>query len=146
TAPDWVLVTPQGPNSGPLPNAVIGRYAFAVYDEGGLIDVNVGGFPTYASLTQPARPTRRLRRAYPLEESQIMLAACSAPGFTPDHINASGHTGVLFSLTPNTNHNPTNFGPDALPHGLFVNPITGNIFGIPTSPGSFTVMLSASNN
>src|SRR5207244_1344380 len=70
TAPDWVLVTPQGPNSGPLPNAVIGRYAFAVYDEGGLIDVNVGGFPKYTSLTQPARPTRRLRRAYPLEESQ----------------------------------------------------------------------------
>ena len=46
-APDWVLVTAQGPNSAPAPSAVIGRYAFAVYDEGGLIDVNVGGFPTY---------------------------------------------------------------------------------------------------
>ena len=150
TAPNWVLVTPQGPNSGPPPNAVIGRYAFAVYDEGGLIDVNVGGFPTYASLTQPARPTRRLRRADPLEESQIMLAACSAPGFTPDHINASGHTGVpgidLSPNPPNTNHNPTTFGANNLPHGLFVNPATGYIFGIPTSPGSFTVTLSASNN
>ena len=51
TAPDWVLVTGQGPNSAPAPNAVIGRYAFAVYDEGGLITMNVGGFPTYASLT-----------------------------------------------------------------------------------------------
>jgi hypothetical protein len=145
-APDWVLVTPQGPNPAPAPNAVMGRYAFAVYDEGGLIDVNLGGFPTYASLSRPTRPSRRLRPAYPLEESEIILAACQAPGFTPDHINASGHTGVPFSLTPNTNHNPTSFGPDTLPHGLFVNPTTGNIYGTPTSPGSFTVTLSASNN
>src|SRR5262249_11807877 len=71
---------------------------------------------------------------------------CQAPGFTPDHINASGHTGVPFSLTPSTNHSPTSFGPDTLPHGLFVNPTTGNIYGTPTSPGSFTVTLSASNN
>src|SRR5205823_2579879 len=50
TAPDWVLLTAQGPNPAPTPSNVIGRYAFAVYDEGGLIDVNVGGVPTYASL------------------------------------------------------------------------------------------------
>ena len=74
TAPDWVLVTAQGPNSAPAPNAVIGRYAFAVYDEGGLIDINLGGFPNYASLTRPTRPTRRLAPKYPLEESEIMLA------------------------------------------------------------------------
>src|SRR6266550_1510524 len=35
-APDWVLLTAQGPNPAPAVNAVIGRYAFAVYDEGGL--------------------------------------------------------------------------------------------------------------
>jgi hypothetical protein len=144
-APDWVLVTAQGPNPAPAPNAVIGRYAFAVYDEGGLIDVNLGGFPTYAG---PARPTRRPAAKYPLEESDIMLAACQVPGFTPDHINAPpGHTGIPFFLSsPNTNHNPTSFGPDTLPHGLFVNPSTGDIYGTPTSPGSFTVTLSASNN
>jgi len=43
TAPDWVLVTAQGPTPAPSPNAVIGRYAFAVYDEGGLLDMNVAG-------------------------------------------------------------------------------------------------------
>jgi putative Ig domain-containing protein len=145
-APDWVLVTAQGPKPTPAPGAVIGRYAFAVYDEGGLIDMNLGGFPTYAKLSRPTRPTRKLRPPHSLEESEIMLAACQAPGFTPDHINASGNTGLPFVLTPNTNHNPTSFGPDTLPHGLFVNPITGTIFGIPTSPGSFTVTLSASNN
>ena len=49
-----------------------------MYDEGGLIDVNVGGFPTYANLTRPTRPTRRLAPKYPVEESEIMLAACHA--------------------------------------------------------------------
>jgi hypothetical protein len=48
TAPDWVLVTSQGPNPAPLPNAVIGRYAFAVYDEGGLLDMSLAGYPSWA--------------------------------------------------------------------------------------------------
>ena len=51
-APDWVLVTPQGPNSGPPQTAVIGRYAFAVYDEGGLLDMSVAGYPNWSG--QPA--------------------------------------------------------------------------------------------
>ena len=67
-APDWVLITPQGPASAPAPSAVIGRYAYAVYDEGGLIDINVGGFPTYASLTVP---TQTLAAKYAPEHSQI---------------------------------------------------------------------------
>jgi hypothetical protein len=146
TAPDWVLVTPQGPNSAPLPNAVIGRYAFAVYDEGGLIDVNLGGFPTYAGLTRPTRPSRRLAPKYPLEESEIILVACQAPNFTPDHINASGGTGVPFSVTPNTNgKTPQTFSASFLPHGLSIDPNTGTVSGIPTSPGTFTVTLSATN-
>ena len=103
TAPDWVLVTSQGPNSAPAPNAVIGRYAYAVYDEGGLIDVNLGGFPNYASLSRPTRPTRRLAPKYPVEESEIMLVACQAPSFTPDHFSDSITAGAPFSLTPNTN-------------------------------------------
>ena len=149
TAPDWVLVTPQGPNSAPAPNAVIGRYAFAVYDEGGLIDMNVGGYPNYANLsrpTRPTRPTRKLRPTYPEEESEIMLAACQAPNFTPDHTNETLATGVPCSLGPyNTNHNPTSFGANFLPHGLSVNTTNGNITGVPTDPGSFTITLTCSN-
>jgi len=55
-APDWVLVTPQGPSSTPAPSSVIGRYAYAVYDEGGMLDVNVAGFPYYASPSSSPTP------------------------------------------------------------------------------------------
>ena len=48
TPPDWVLVTRHGPDVVPLPSDVIGRYAFAVYDEGGLLDMNLAGFPTWS--------------------------------------------------------------------------------------------------
>src|SRR6266478_9186876 len=51
TPPDWVLVTRHGPDLVPLPSDVIGRYAFAVYDEGGLLDMNLAGFPTWAGTT-----------------------------------------------------------------------------------------------
>jgi hypothetical protein len=47
TAPDWVLVTGQGPAPAPAPNAVIGRYAFAAYDEGGLLDMSLAGYPIW---------------------------------------------------------------------------------------------------
>ena len=58
-APDWVLVTAQGPAQTPAPAAVIGRYAFAVYDEGGLIDMNLAGFPDWPPATTgpPSTPT-----------------------------------------------------------------------------------------
>jgi hypothetical protein len=47
-APDWVLVTGQGPTPAPSPSAVIGRYAFAVYDEGGLLDMSLAGYPSWS--------------------------------------------------------------------------------------------------
>lgn len=56
-APDWVLVTRNGNNpttwSNDLrdglfanDNFVVGRYAYAVYDAGGLLDANAAGFPS----------------------------------------------------------------------------------------------------
>ena len=57
-APDWVLVTRNGPaafsgwqsdlRDPTSTNFVVGRYAFAVYDEGGLLDLTVAGFPSWA--------------------------------------------------------------------------------------------------
>jgi Tfp pilus assembly protein PilX len=164
--PDWVLVTGQGPNSAPAPNTVVGRYAFAVYDEGGLIDMNLGGFPNYmASLGLPtlpgraARPSRKVAARDDSEESEIMLAAftpnppnpCNGqgnnqpPDFTPDHINATLSTGVPCSLLFNSNHRPDSFGVNYLPRGLSINTTNGNITGTPNSPGTFSVTLSATN-
>lgn len=49
-APDWVFVNNLGPTVLTTPDpSVIGRYAYAVYDEGGLLDVNVAGFPSPTS-------------------------------------------------------------------------------------------------
>src|SRR6266480_171837 len=145
TAPDWVLLTAQGPNTAPPPNAVIGRYAFAVYDEGGLVNMNLGGFPTYANVTSPTLPTRRLPAKYPLEESEIMLAACHAPNFSPNHTNVTLATGVLCSLLHSAKNNPDGYSVSALPHGLSLNTTNGNITGAPTDPGNFTVLLTATN-
>jgi hypothetical protein len=143
-APDWVLVTPQGPNSAPAPNAVIGRYAFAVYDEGGLMDINVGGFPTYASLSLPRQ---RLPARHDSEESEILLVAGQAPNFTPPSQQARGTVGTSFSFLPNVNKNPTNFslGSVALPAGISLNTTNGTIFGTPTRTGTYSVQLIASN-
>src|SRR5437660_1216014 len=54
TAPDWVLITAQAPAPAPSPNAVIGRYAFAVYDEGGLLDMTMAGYPSWSGQVAPA--------------------------------------------------------------------------------------------
>jgi hypothetical protein len=62
TVPDWILVQRDGTNPtawsktllaaapgvvtpSATSNPVVGRYAYTVYDEGGLLDMNVAGFP-----------------------------------------------------------------------------------------------------
>src|SRR5213592_442363 len=59
--PDWVFVTDAGATPIPSPNgAVIGRYSYAVYAEGGLLDMNIAGYPTDPS-TAPV-PAQRVGR------------------------------------------------------------------------------------
>lgn len=69
--PDWVLVSRDGPvsatgigagstavNQSSATNGryVIGRYAYAVYDEGGMLDLNVAGYPTPAPIPAASPP------------------------------------------------------------------------------------------
>jgi hypothetical protein len=74
TAPDWVILT-RGPRTGTTTYPVafstweaaladqtstnnlyaIGRYAYAIYDEGGLLDANVAGYPTGTTADQAGR-------------------------------------------------------------------------------------------
>ena len=61
TAPSWVLVTRDGSNpttwnsnlawSQTNATTAVGRYAYAIYDEGGLLDMNVAGYPSAAAST-----------------------------------------------------------------------------------------------
>ena len=60
TAPDWVFVTAEkGPDvlssptkdSGSSTVTVTGRYAYAIYDEGGLLDINHTGYPSVSTLS-----------------------------------------------------------------------------------------------
>jgi hypothetical protein len=63
STPDWVFVKAYDPVTklaGPAvitsPDPlVVGRYAYAVYDEGGLLDMNVAGYPTGTSIYQYGR-------------------------------------------------------------------------------------------
>ena len=62
--PCWVLVARDGSNPTPSTlnsgmttsgtNPVVGRYAFAIYHEGGLLDVNAAGYPSTTGTNQSA--------------------------------------------------------------------------------------------
>lgn len=55
-APDWVFVTANGATviGAPSPS-VAGRYAYAIYDEGGLLDINAAGYPSLTTILQYGR-------------------------------------------------------------------------------------------
>ena len=56
-APDWVYVTENGPEVlTASKRSVIGRYAFAIYDEGGLLDINVAGYPSNTPVETKPHP------------------------------------------------------------------------------------------
>src|SRR5207248_4617887 len=58
---------------------------------------------------------------------------------------ATGQVGVAFSYTITATNNPTSYNATGLPAGLSVNTSTGLIFGTPTTAGTYTVTISATN-
>src|SRR5438128_2815628 len=55
-APDWVFMTNTGTAVITRPStSVIGRYAYAIYDEGGLLDLNAAGYPSPTTILQYGR-------------------------------------------------------------------------------------------
>ena len=67
SAPDWILGSRDGSNpktwssdliySDTSPTSVLGRYAYTIYDEGGLLDMTVAGYPSGTTAEQAAYKT-----------------------------------------------------------------------------------------
>ncbi len=77
--PDWILISSKGsPRANLLTNAtdpVVGRYAFQIFDVGGLADVSVAGFPsTLDAATLAAKGSPRL------VDLRMLLAAAGMSG------------------------------------------------------------------
>jgi Tfp pilus assembly protein PilX len=90
--PDWVFVTSQGATPSPAPANVIGRYAFAIYDEGALLDANFVGLPspTPGAVTIPSpSPSRTV---YPSRRGTIAFADLTALPLTPGGITPNPTT------------------------------------------------------
>ncbi len=82
--PDWVFVTAAGATPAPAPADVIGRYAFAIYDEGGLLDANFVGLPspTPGGRVTIASPSPS-RTVYPSRKGTVAFADLTALRLTP---------------------------------------------------------------
>jgi PKD repeat protein len=59
--------------------------------------------------------------------------------------SATGTVGASFSYTITASNTPTSFGATSLPSGLTVNASTGLISGTPTTAGTYTSTVSATN-
>ncbi|MBN8711323.1 MAG: hypothetical protein BGO12_20115 [Verrucomicrobia bacterium 61-8] len=87
TAPDWILVARNGSNptswnanmrwSATSSSTVVGRFAYVIYDEGGLLDMNAAGFP-------PGSDTNLVASKGSLATADLSVI----PGMTADAISA----------------------------------------------------------
>jgi hypothetical protein len=117
-APDWVIVTRNGPAtfggwdpalkdaSANNTTYAVGRYAYAVYDEGGLLDVNVAGYPAptpAAAATPAAYLTDVGRKGVVTFADLTVLPTTGVSTVSPQAVNAlvgfrnyatMGHSGI----------------------------------------------------
>jgi len=83
TAPDWVFVINSGPFESPAPSSVIGRYAYAVYDEGGLLDANLVGLPSPSPGAVTIASPSPSRTVYPSRKGTVAFADLTVLPLTP---------------------------------------------------------------
>ena len=74
-----------------------------------------------------------------------VAAAGVAPIITNSPLTAAGTVGTPFSFTINATGLPTSYAASPLPAGLVRNAMTGVISGTPTTPGTTSVTLGATN-
>src|SRR5436190_11174887 len=81
--PDWVFVTAAGATPSPAPADVIGRYAYAIYDEGGLLDANLVGLPSPTPGAVTIASPSPGRVAYVSRKGTVAFADLTALRLTP---------------------------------------------------------------
>ena len=93
TTPDWVFVTTEGPTPSPSPANVIGRYAYAIYDEGGLLDANLAGLPSPTPGAVPTvSPSGTNRTFYVSRKGTVAFADLTALPLTSGGVTPSPTT------------------------------------------------------
>jgi hypothetical protein len=74
----------------------------------------------------------------------LSIADGAKPGITSD-ATASGTVGIAFNYAITASNSPTSYQASNLPAGLSINTTTGVINGTPTTAGSKSVLISATN-
>jgi len=142
TPPDWVIVTRAGPapfTSGDLgtladasptnANYAIGRYAYAVYDEGGLLDMNMVGYPTPAPSPINEFTGDLGRKGVPAMIDVGMIIPTPTPIGTPFMQGLVGFRN--YATTQQSNVSNLNF-PHFVPNiDIFINYVLGSPIGQP---------------
>ncbi len=77
--------------------------------------------------------------------SSLVINISALPPQITSVLTANGLTGFAFSYQIVAANNPTSYSATGLPSGLSINTSTGAITGIPTSTGTSTVAIAASN-
>ena len=116
--PSWIYVDRAGGNpktwttslrfSPTNPTSVIGRYAYAIYDEGGLLDINAAGFPSAMTNSSLSTSFTRTNNPYTkISQAHADLSQLTTAGGTPllttnqiDQLINWRNTAILTNTSP----------------------------------------------
>ena len=131
-APDWVILTRNGPvafsgwnatladPTQPNNSYCVGRYAYAIYDEGALLDANVAGFPSNTTAAQYG------------PKGVSAFADLTALGLTQNDLNLIVGWRNYFSAGPSGNFPNFNFNAGAAT--AYVTSVLSNTNGFMSVP------------
>jgi len=155
SAPDWVLVSRNGPTirtgigtapgvindpSNANPDYVIGRYAYAVYDEGGLLDFNVAGYPypSPSPVSTPSNLVTAVGRKGTIALADLTAMKLTAAGATASQPSLTKMIGWRNYATVQASGIFPNLVPSDQTEAPYINYVLGNP-AVGSTPGFLTV-------